>query len=579
MTVQAYPIPDAALANHIAILGKTGSGKTYAAKGVAERLLAAGSRLCVVDPTGAWWGLKSSATGKSGAFPVVVFGGTHSDLPLGGAHGKAIAEVVGTSSTPSTIDTSQMTVGERTRFFTDFATELLRKNSGPLHLVIDEAHLFAPQAGARGGKDVQSNEMLHAANNLVSLGRSRGLRIILITQRPAKLHKDSLTQVETLVAMRVLAPQDREAIEAWIKDNADKERGKEIISSLATLKTGEAWIWAPEFGVLDRVRFPTIKTFDTSKAPTGEGDGKGPVLAPIDRDAIAKRLEAVAADVLANDPKALKAEIARLQRELRQVSSGPDAAAIKEAERRGYDAGMETGKTQAVQALAKFASNMAGSVGRAKAACEDAQRLLDSFATFAETQAGARAAPVARPLPQPIPKMEPKRQSATRTNGGTAPSSDMGAERKPLAVLASVAPAGLTEAQWAVAAGMKRTGGTWAAYKSRLRTAGRIEQRGGLWFATDQGLDDLGQNFEPMPPPGSELVEYWASRVSGAGPMLRYLSSIYPRSVSREELAAALDMTASGGTFAAYLSRLRSPGLIEQDGNRNMRAAPALMEG
>lgn len=177
-------IPAAALAHHIAILGKTGSGKTYTAKGIVEKLLADGARVCVVDPTGAWWGLKSSHTGKSGGFPVVVFGGSHPDLPLGGAHGKALAEVVGGSSTPAVIDTSQLTVGERTQFFTDFASELLRKNRGPLHLVIDEAHLFAPQSGGRGSGDIKSNQLLHAANNLVSLGRSRGLRIILITQRP-----------------------------------------------------------------------------------------------------------------------------------------------------------------------------------------------------------------------------------------------------------------------------------------------------------------------------------------------------------------------------------------------------------
>ena len=34
-----HPIPDAALAQHMAILGKTGSGKSYATRGIVERLL------------------------------------------------------------------------------------------------------------------------------------------------------------------------------------------------------------------------------------------------------------------------------------------------------------------------------------------------------------------------------------------------------------------------------------------------------------------------------------------------------------------------------------------------------------
>jgi hypothetical protein len=98
------PIPDKALAQHIAVLGKTGSGKSYAIRGVVERLLDDEARCCVIDPTGTWWGLKSSATGKSGGYPVVIFGGTHADLPLGAAHGEALAEAIGTSSTPAILD-------------------------------------------------------------------------------------------------------------------------------------------------------------------------------------------------------------------------------------------------------------------------------------------------------------------------------------------------------------------------------------------------------------------------------------------------------------------------------------------
>jgi hypothetical protein len=43
-------------------------------------------------------------------------------------------------------------------------------------------------------------DMLHAANNLIGLGRSRGLRIVQFSQRPARVH-NSLTQVESPVAM------------------------------------------------------------------------------------------------------------------------------------------------------------------------------------------------------------------------------------------------------------------------------------------------------------------------------------------------------------------------------------------
>lgn len=69
-------IPSASLGQHIAVLGKTGSGKSYAIRGVVERLLDDKARACIIDPTGTWWGLKSSSTGKSAGYPVVIFGGT-----------------------------------------------------------------------------------------------------------------------------------------------------------------------------------------------------------------------------------------------------------------------------------------------------------------------------------------------------------------------------------------------------------------------------------------------------------------------------------------------------------------------
>ncbi len=57
-----------ALDTHIGVLGRTGSGKTYTARGLVERLIEARRQVVIVDPTGAWWGLRSR-------YPVPIFGG------------------------------------------------------------------------------------------------------------------------------------------------------------------------------------------------------------------------------------------------------------------------------------------------------------------------------------------------------------------------------------------------------------------------------------------------------------------------------------------------------------------------
>ena len=46
-------VPLEALSQHLAIVGKTGTGKTYMAKGLVEWLLDLERRVCVIDPTGA----------------------------------------------------------------------------------------------------------------------------------------------------------------------------------------------------------------------------------------------------------------------------------------------------------------------------------------------------------------------------------------------------------------------------------------------------------------------------------------------------------------------------------------------
>jgi Helicase HerA, central domain len=551
-----HPIPDAALTQHIAILGKTGSGKTYAAKGVVENILRDGGRVCVIDPTGAWHGLRSSATGKSAGFPVVIFGGAHADLPLGGAHGEAIAEIIGTATTPAIIDTSLMRVGERTRFFADFADALVRKNKGPLHLVIDEAHLFAPQGKVN---DPQSGAMLHAANNLVSLGRSRGLRIILITQRPAKLHKDSLTQVETLVALRLVAPQDRRAVEDWIKDNADEKQGREIITSLAMLKTGQGWVWAPELGVLERVAFPKIKTFDTSKAPDEAESEDGPVLAPIDRDAIQKRLEVVAADAVANDPARLKAEITKLKREAAAMKPAVavDPAAIEAADRAGYERGFTEGAQAAKNAI----------LPKAEAVTAAATDLRHTVLP----QPDYRPRPAPRPAPAATPRpARPVTNGHTQPAGATMPR----AERRILTALAQY-PGGRTKNQVAILTAYAVNGGGFNNAISALRTAGYLTGSGDRLDITDSGLEALG-GFDPLPT-GAALLDHWLGQLGKAErEALRVVADAWPDALTKEDIASQAGYAADGGGFNNALSRLRTLELVS--GRGEIKASDELFE-
>lgn len=578
-------IPKSALEHHIAVLGKTGSGKTATAKSaIVEPELAAGGRVAVIDPTGAWWGLRLDADGKSKGLPIYVFGGDHGDFPLAASQGEMMAEAIGSTNTPVILDTKLLKTGERMRFFTEFADAILRTNKGPLRLVIDEAHLFAPQAGTRGAGAMP--DMLHAANNLISLGRSCGLRIVLISQRPAKLHKDSLTQVETLIAMRLIAPQDRKAIEEWIADQADRDKGKEIIASLPSLRAGEAWVWSPEAHFLKQVQFPMPSTYDSSKPQASGRTAKR--LSPIDVEQLQEKFARVKTEAEAKDPKILQKRIAELEQQLRKAQAAPapavDPGAVAAAEARGFEQARKKLERSSERELAKrlgealkalrdetlkFADALKLSI--------DAQRERETKAaeiTFTPSgQQAVKQAAVDAPKREPAASPGNAHKSSPAPAGGDGDVS--GPERKILDairwwnVLGIAAP---SHAQTAFIAGYSHKSGSWATYLSRLRTKGLIEGRGDLVLTTEGAAIAA----EPDAPPSTEALH---RAVLGKidGPMQRILGPLleaYPNGLSHPEAAERAGYSHQSGSWATYLSRLRSLDLIA--GRGELKAEPWL---
>src|SRR6202158_2940060 len=360
-------IPEAALDQHIAALGKTGSGKSYAVKAVViEPLLKAGRRVGIVDPTDAWWGLKSSADGKGPGFSILVMGGDHGDMPLPPNSGAAVARLLIEQGVNLVASTKHLTVGERTRWFIDFAGTINRINRSPLHLVLDEAHNFAPQGKVH---DPESGKMLHAANTLASAGRSMGIRLVMISQRPQKLHKDTLTCADTLIAMRVLLPHDREAVEDWIDGCADPAKGKQVVSSLAGLARGEGWGWYPAGAFLERMKFPAIRTSASSAPPTGDQPPAAPKgVAQLDLTEIKAALADAVKEAEANDPKLLRARIAQLEREAKkQPVAAPDEKALDDVWKQGHASGKATGRACALEELAPHIEALHNAAAIAKA--------------------------------------------------------------------------------------------------------------------------------------------------------------------------------------------------------------------
>jgi len=449
-------LPPEALDDRIAIVGTAGSGKTYAAKGFVERLLESGARVAIVDPLGVWWGLRASADGGAPGYPVVVFGGRRADVPITSDMGAALGRIIAGEAFVCVVDLSDLgSSAARRRFMAAFAEALYETNEEPLHLVLDEADLWAPQRPIKGWES-----LLGHIEEIVRRGRVRGFIPWLITQRPAVVHKDVLSQADILIAMKLTASQDRDAIGAWIEGQADRQEGKRILGDLPRLQRGEGYVWAPGYALLERVSFPAIRTFDSSRTPKrGERLVTPRPLAEVDLTAIVAALTAAGAEG-PRTPREDPSRHARLEQEL--------AAA------RARLAVLEEDNRELKSRLAEI-SALAASAVRTP--------VVDPvIPAFAETNG---------PRPRIVKPERPLRVVTCDTPAaygtGIHP-----AARKLLTALAQHAPARFTWGQAATLAGLKPSGGHFNSGRKDLRAAGYVAEMNGLVTLTPDGLKAAG---------------------------------------------------------------------------------------
>jgi uncharacterized protein len=540
-----FYVPEDAITQTFAIFGKRGSGKSNAGTVLAEAMFKAHLPFVVLDPVDAWWGLKSSFDGKGPGLAVYVFGGPHADLPLNPTAGAMMADVMVEHRISAVLSFKGWTGGERTRFASDFAARLLAKNAEPLHVFLEEADAFIPQRPFKG-----EEVMLGNFDRMVRWGRQSGIGCTLITQRSAKVNKDVTTQAETLISFRVIGPQDRDAIDNWIKFHAGEEKRQEVLSSIATLKDGQAWVWSPEWlEILRKVSFRRRETYDSAATPKpGEKRPAPKELAQVDLERLTKQMEATVEAAKANDPKELKRTVADLRRQLAQ---------------RPKETKVET-KMERVEVPIldpAVADQLADAIRAMRAPVDTIARVA---AEITEALNRARFHPQPRPASRltehPIisrPRPEMAVDTGFRASGG---------QQRILNVLAWLESVGVHQAersQVAALSDLAPKAGTYSTYLSRLQSAGLVEHHNRMLRLTEAGR----ASADPMAAPQTteELHRQVFQKLGGGMErILRELVTVYDDELSKDELAARTELTANAGTFSTYLSRLRSLGFIEQ---------------
>lgn len=509
-------LPRDVVTQTVGILAKKRRGKTYTASVIAEEMIKAKLPFAVLDPTSAWWGLRAAANGIDPGYPVVIIGGAHGDIPLEPSAGAIIADLVVDHPGYYIIDMGDMdSNAAQDRFAMEFGERLYRakaKQRFPMHLFVDEADAFIPQQPMP-----DQRRMLGAYDTIVRRGGVRGIGVTLISQRPAVVNKNVLSQVECLIVLQIIGTSDREAIEKWVKVHGAKKHVAQLMDSLASLGLGEAWFWSPVWlEVFKKVQIRQRETFNSSKTPeVGDELVQPKALAPVDIKAIREKIAAT-----------IEQKKNRTGMEMAMATQPTIKEALAKEYQRGYDDGNREGYQRGMQ--------------RARELLAYAQNQLD----LPESH---QTVPRAKPG-----QVEEREANSDRKNGSLHP-----AAVKMLDALERNHHRAYTWEQVAALAGILPGNGHFYGGKKSLAASGLVEERNG----TVRALSQRDGRITPL-----DVVNTWSAKLKAPAPAM--LRAIYDRQqITVNDLAKTINAKPGNGHWYGGVAALREAGLITQHDN------------
>ena len=250
------------------VTGKSGSGKSNTASVVAERLLDEGFGLMIVDVEGEYYGLKEE-------YELLHAGADEEcDIQVAPEHAEKLASLALEQNVPIILDVSgylDEDVADELVFETArqlFAKE--KKLKQPFLMLVEEVHEYIPE----GGGTTDAGRMLV---KIGKRGRKHGLGLLGISQRPANVKKDYITQCDWLCWHRLTWDNDTQVVRRII----DREHAEAV----EDLNDGEAFLMTDWAESIRRVQFHRKQTFDAGATP-GLDDFERPELKSVDDDLV-----------------------------------------------------------------------------------------------------------------------------------------------------------------------------------------------------------------------------------------------------------------------------------------------------
>ena len=252
------------------VTGKSGSGKSNTASVIAENLLDAGFGLLVVDIDGEYYGLKEE-------YEILHVGADEEcDIQVTTEHAEKIANLALEQNVPIILDISSFLDDEEAEALLTAVSKHLfakaKKLKQPFLMLVEEVHEWIPENGSVG----EVGKMLI---KIGKRGRKHGLGMVGISQRPADVKKDYITQCDWLVWHRLTWNNDTKVVRRVLDG--------EYADAVEDLGDGEAFLMTDWSESIRRVQFHRKQTFDAGATP-GLNDFERPELKSVSDDLVSE---------------------------------------------------------------------------------------------------------------------------------------------------------------------------------------------------------------------------------------------------------------------------------------------------
>jgi len=241
LTFPAYG-EDSLISNVLFITGKRGSGKSWTAGVMMEEFHRLGLQFVCFDALNAHGGLDTLPRIES-LTPDV---GQSIDM-------KSLVERLRTTDKSLVIALGGLPLIKQQELMGDYCEALIEARLGKgIHTIIEECQDFVPQQG----KPISFDPIVR----LCKLGRALGYGASLVSQRPAGVNKEALSQASVYLVHNVINNRDLKTLDEQLSFGTDKRLIKKILNGIASARKGECVAYAPEFFrdrgylVIDKIR-------------------------------------------------------------------------------------------------------------------------------------------------------------------------------------------------------------------------------------------------------------------------------------------------------------------------------------